>query len=98
MSIKVLIKRAVPEDKAKAMIPLFRQMRELAMGQPGYISGETLRNLENPLEFMVISNWQHSSNWAAWLESPARKQVQAQIDKLLGGETQYDIFHYGFSE
>lgn len=48
MAVKVFIKRLVPQDKAKAMIPLFRQMRASATAQPGYISGETLRNLEKP--------------------------------------------------
>ena len=55
MAVKIIIKRVVPQDKARGMIPLFRKMRTLATNQPGYISGETLRNLERPEEFMVIS-------------------------------------------
>lgn len=98
MAVKVFIKRTVPEDKAKEMIPLFRSMREMAMGQPGYISGETLRNLENPLEFLVISNWNSSENWKRWINSPERGKIQKKIDTLLGGETRYEIFHYGFTE
>lgn len=98
MAVKVLIRRNVPEDKAKSMIPLFRTMRELAMGQPGYISGETLRNLEDPLEFLVISNWNSSDNWKQWLASAERRKIQNEIDALLGGETHYEIFHYGFTE
>ena len=30
MAVKVFIKRLVPQDKARAMIPLFRQMRASA--------------------------------------------------------------------
>lgn len=98
MAVKVFIKRLVPQDKAKAIIPLFRQMRASATAQPGYISGETLRNLEKPDEFMVISTWQSSEDWKEWLQSRERNEVQSKIDDLLGGETQYDIYHYGFSE
>jgi heme-degrading monooxygenase HmoA len=98
MAVKVFIKRLVTQDKAKAIIPLFRQMRASATAQPGYISGETLRNLEKPDEFMVISTWQSSEDWKEWLQSKERNEVQSKIDKLLGGETQYDIYHYGFSE
>ena len=76
MAVKVLIKRTVPEDKARTMIPLFRKMREMAMGQPGYISGETLRNLETPLEFLVISKWQTSNDWKNWVDSEDRKKIQ----------------------
>ena len=98
MAVKVLIKRTVPHDKAKAMIPLLRQMRASAATQPGYITGETLRSLDNPDEFMVISTWQSSDDWKKWLQSEERNKVQSKIDDLLGGQTKYDIFHYGFSE
>ena len=98
MAVKVLIKRKIPESKAREIIPLFRQMRSLAMNQKGYISGETLRNLENPEEFLVISSWQSSEEWTNWLKSSERQQIQSQIDVLLGGRTHYEIFHYGFAE
>jgi heme-degrading monooxygenase HmoA len=98
MAVKVLIRRKVPEDKAREMIPLFRKMRSLANEQPGYITGETMRNLEKPNEFLVISTWETSDDWKRWVQSSERRQVQSQIDKLLGGKTEYEIFHYGFAE
>lgn len=98
MAVKVFIRRTVPHDKARKMIPLFRQMRASAATQPGYITGETLRSRDNPEEFMVISTWQSSDEWNSWFGSQERNKVQQQIDELLGGETQYEIFHYGFSE
>ena len=98
MAVKVLIKRRVPEDKAKKMIPLFRQMRVQANNQTGYISGETLRSLDHPDEFLVISTWETSEDWNNWLESKDRKEVQDKIDALLGGKTDFEIFHYGFAE
>lgn len=98
MAVKVLIKRVIPESKARDIIPLFRRMRALAMNQEGYISGETLRNLDNPEEFLVISSWQSSEEWNKWLKSAQRQEVQSQVDDLLGGRTHYEIYHYGFSE
>jgi heme-degrading monooxygenase HmoA len=98
MTVKVLIKRRVPPDKAKDMIPLFRRMRTLANEQSGYISGETLRSLEKPEEFLVISVWESSQDWKNWVNSPQRKEIQSQVDRLLGGMTQYEIFHHGFTE
>jgi heme-degrading monooxygenase HmoA len=98
MAVKVLIKRRVTEDQAREMIPFFRQMRVQANNQPGYISGETLRSLDNPDEFLVISTWESSEDWKNWMESADRKAVQDKIDALLGGKTEYEIFHYGFTE
>jgi len=69
MAIKILIRRTIPEDKARKMIPLFKQMRQMAITQSGYISGETLRNYNDPAEFLVISAWQSATDWENWLES-----------------------------
>ena len=98
MAVKVMIRRKVPEDKARQMIPLFREMRSLANEQPGYITGETMRNLENSDEFLVISTWETSDDWKRWVQSAERQQIQSEIDDLLGGKTNYEIFHYGFAE
>lgn len=98
MAVKVFIKRRVPLDKAREMIPLFRTMRASATGQPGYITGETLRSLDHPDQFMVVSTWESSQDWNNWLQSGERKTIQDRIDTLLGGKTEYEIYHYGFAE
>ncbi len=98
MAVKVLIKRDVHREKAKEMIPLFRQMRSLAIDQPGYISGETLKSLDKPDVFLVISTWQSSEDWEKWLLSKERQEIQGKMDSLPGGKTEYEMFHYGFSE
>jgi len=98
MAVKVIIRRQIPEQKAKEVIPLVRQMRSMATHHEGYVSGETLRNLESPEEFIVISTWESSQYWKDWLKSDDRKKVQDKMDSLLGGETKYEIFHYGFKE
>jgi hypothetical protein len=32
------------------------------------------------------------------VQSAEREQIQSEIDDLLGGKTDYEIFHYGFAE
>jgi len=98
MTVKILITRVVPREKAKEMVPLFRQMRQLATNQPGYISGETLKSLDRLDVFMVISTWQSADKWEKWLLSKERQAVQAKIDALLGGKTEYEMFQYGVTE
>lgn len=96
--MKVLIKRTVPENKAREIIPLFRKMRSLATAQPGYISGETLKSMDRPDIFLVISNWHSSEDWGKWLLNKERQKIQGEIDKLLKGHTEYEIFFHGFTE
>jgi heme-degrading monooxygenase HmoA len=98
MAVRVLIKRKVPQEKAKDMIQLFKQMRMQATDQDGYVSGETLKSLDVPDEFLVISTWQSPDAWQQWLNSRKRQEIQKKIDDLLGGKTTYEMYHYGIKE
>lgn len=95
MAVKILIKRLVPESRAKDLMPLFRRLRNLAMKQPGYISGETLIRMDRPGEYLVISTWQSIDYWRQWVTSAQRAEIQAEIDAKLGEETNYEIYQYG---
>ena len=98
MAVKILITRTIEPDKAKAMVQLFRKLRSLALAQPGYISGETLKSSDRPNVYLVISTWQTAADWEKWLLNKERQEIQKAIDSLLGGNTTYELFHYGFSE
>jgi len=95
MAVKIIIKRVVTEDNIKYLTALLKQLRTLANNQPGYISGETLRNFENPNENLVISTWQSIDDWKNWENSKERSEIQEKVDLLLGEETKYEIYHYG---
>jgi len=95
MAVKIMIRRRVPKEKEGELLPLLIQMRALATAQPGYISGETLRNLEEPDEFLVISTWMSVENWKDWATSKQRMEIQSRIDDLLQSPTDYGIYLYG---
>ena len=94
MAIKIFIKRQVPADKEEKVMALIKRLRSLAVAQPGYISGETLRSVANPDEYLVISNWQTVEDWKAWESSKERSDIQNRIDALLGGKTTYDAYYH----
>jgi heme oxygenase (mycobilin-producing) len=94
MAIRVMLKRWVPAEKEKDLVSLITDLRSLASKQPGYISGETMRHVSNPEEYLVISTWDSLEDWERWVASPPRKALQEKIDALLGKKTTYDIYHY----
>ena len=94
MAIKILIKRHLSADKIRELLPLIKKLRTLATNQPGYISGETLRSIENPGEYLVISTWLSLQDWQNWFENPERLGVQQEIDALTGKAAEYQIYDY----
>ena len=93
MPVSVMIKRKVKQgEQARKLIPIILQLRALATYQPGYISGETLRNIEHPEECLVVSNWESFADWKKWLHSKERAAINTRIEALTGDPTEYDIY------
>ncbi len=92
--IKVLIRRHVSDDRREALLSLINQLRTTIIGQPGYLSSETLKRVDEPGEILVISKWQSHFYWRQWYESDDRARIQHQIDHLPEMQTQYEIYEY----
>jgi quinol monooxygenase YgiN len=92
MPIKIIIKRTVPKSKARELVPLFNQIRHLAEKQPGHITSITLKSLDKPDTFLVISDWASTIAWAKWLENKAVKEIRDKIDSLLGEKTKFETY------
>jgi heme-degrading monooxygenase HmoA len=89
MAVKILIKRSIGQRVAPVVRPLIVELRAHAMKQPGYISGETLKCVDRPGEYLVISTWQSLDDWNKWLKSQERKVLEEKIDSITGKATEY---------
>ena len=70
MAIKVIVKRKVAKGNEAELLPLLLELRTKATSRPGYISGETLRGVEDPEDCLVIGTWQSVENWKEWESNP----------------------------
>ncbi|MGD8210157.1 MAG: antibiotic biosynthesis monooxygenase [Desulfobacterales bacterium] len=94
MIVKVFIKRKFQEGKESDVLQLLKQMRAKAMDYDGYISGETLISTTNPMEVMVISNWENLDCWAEWRNSQSRASIDSKLERLQDKPTEYEPFVY----
>jgi len=95
MSVKVMIKRRVPENKKADILPLIIKLREMATSQPGYICGETLINADDNKEYLVVSTWNDLDSWRDWQLSAQRIAIYEKLEALLDVATKYDAYFYG---
>ncbi|MEJ2730224.1 MAG: antibiotic biosynthesis monooxygenase [Deltaproteobacteria bacterium] len=95
MAVKIFIRRVIAEERINDLLPLFKRLRNLATNQPGYISGETLKRIDSPGKYLVISTWQSLDDWRKWVLSRERIEVQKEIDARIDEETVYEIYQYG---
>lgn len=101
MSIRVLMTRKLPRlagemeaELLPQLVPLLNELRSIAMRQPGYISGETMRNVSDPSEYLVISTWKSVEDWQRWFADGRRATLEGKVDMILGSPTVYKIYSY----
>ena len=92
MAVKILIKRSIGQEVAPVVRPLIVELRAHAMKQPGYISGETLKCIDRPGEYLVISTWQSLDEWKKWLNLQERKIIEDKIDAITGKTTEFSAY------
>ena len=92
MTVKIFIRRKLQDKNDVELTLLLNKLRALALSQPGYVSGETFHRIDKKDECMVIGTWRSLEDWNNWVNNPLRIEVQAEIDRLLGEETEYAIY------
>ena len=95
MAVKVIINRRVPSDLASNIKPLLLQLRGLASEQPGYVSGETLINVDDHEEFVVLSTWRTIDQWKTWQSDPRRTEIEGSVEAMIGSSAHYQAYFSG---
>jgi len=94
MAIRVLIERKIVPENQSRLNNLLMKLRGKAMLAKGYISGETLRSIDDPAVYLVISTWNNLDDWKRWESDKERQEIQSQIDGLLRVPSNHRVFIY----
>jgi hypothetical protein len=66
MSVHVMSIRKFQIEETEKMISLLAELSSRSKKQPGHISRETLRSLDNPGEYLVRVEWETAESWDKW--------------------------------
>jgi heme-degrading monooxygenase HmoA len=94
MAVRIIIDRKVKKGNELDFAKLLRELRSKAIPSKGYISGETLRALNDPHNYIVITTWQSVDDWIKWEKNPERKKIQAKIERIMAKPTKTKIYVY----
>jgi heme-degrading monooxygenase HmoA len=91
MSVRIIIDRKVKKGKEADFAKLLRKLRSKAIFSEGYISGEMLRDQDDPRNYIVISAWQSVADWERYERVPETSKIHARIEKLMDRPTKVKI-------
>ena len=83
MTVKILLERKFKEEPSLQEIKLINQLRVGAMQRQGYVSGETLVDLNDHCRIVVISVWTNKTAWDAWEKSDERAKLESGLNDNL---------------
>ena len=95
MAVKILIKRKFKHGNIQAASRFVINNRSGAMQQPGYISSETLRSIDDKDKILVVSMWENMEAWEAWKNSETRLANENEAKDYLVGQIEYEHYSLG---
>ncbi len=96
--IRAMIEWRSKAGKEDSLEGLLKDLRSKAMRQPGYISGETLVEIDDPSTYIVISTWTRLEAWKAWESSQERHEIVRLISPVVVDEKRIRVFKNPFEE
>lgn len=92
--IRVIIERQIAEDLEQPYQQAVRQMIQYTVRVPGFLSGETFRDIRNPRHRYVISNWRSLEDFERWWHSADRKRMMMDLQPFLDGPEKVHILEH----
>lgn len=89
--IRVIIERHIAHTLETTYETVAKSTLQKAVSAPGFISGESLKNSNDPNHRMILSNWMNVQDWHRWYASEERKDMMNKINPILETEEKITI-------
>ncbi len=93
--IRVIIERQIAQTLEDAYEIAAKNTLQKAIQAPGFISGESLKEVNNPNRRILLSTWRSVADWQRWVASEERKSVIAELAPILETEEKHMVLEMG---
>lgn len=84
--IRVIIERVIAETLEANYEDTAMEILQKAVRAPGFISGESMKDLKNPRHRFVLCKWRSVADWQSWQDSEERKALMGKLNLMLDHE------------
>ncbi len=92
MAVKVIMKRTPKSGANGELNSVLQELGQLAMSQPGYISGETLLSASDTSSTLAVSQWASLQHWQEYEISRERQGLLDRVAELLDDPAQTEVY------
>jgi heme-degrading monooxygenase HmoA len=83
MQAKVIVERHAAAHQESHVLAIATELRAAAIRQPGYITGETLIDINDHKTIVVVATWRSMKDWKRWKTSEERRRLEDNMVPLL---------------
>lgn len=91
--IKVIIERVIAEGLEVPYEQVISELLTVMTRARGYISGESLVDIDHPNHYVVIARWSDRDAWDQWFLSEDRKAIVTAIAPFLGADEKFTVLN-----
>ena len=95
MSIKIVIERKFKEAVVQEILEIIDEIRIKALRDKGYIGGETIVNVDDDREVLVVSAWSSVEDWKTWYDKKEWEELEKKLTPRLEEPAKIRIFMPG---
>jgi len=92
VAVNVIMKRTPKSGANGELNFVLQELGQLAMSQPGYISGETLLSSLDTSSTLVVSQWTSMQHWQEYEISRERQGLLDRVAELLDEPAQTEVY------
>ncbi|MDX1632998.1 MAG: antibiotic biosynthesis monooxygenase [Marinobacter sp.] len=92
--IRVLIERHIAESLETAYEERSRHLLRQAIDAPGFVSGETLVDANDPNHRLTLCNWRSIADWDRWYHSRGRTELMAELIPMMDQEEKITVLQH----
>jgi len=91
--IYVLVERHIADGMQSTYELVSRNALAAAHRAPGFISGETLTDIQRPNHRYLLSKWRSLHDWKNWYYSDSRHEAMNQLNPTLADFEKITLLH-----
>lgn len=92
--IRVLIERHIAESLETAYEERSRRVLRQAIDAPGFVSGETLVDANDPNHRLTLCNWRSIADWDRWYHSQSRTELMTELKPMMDQEEKITVLQH----
>jgi len=89
--IRVIIERFIAESLEANYEVTAKEVLQKAICAPGFISGESLKDMTNPRHRFILCNWRSVQDWQCWEQSQERKDMMDKLNLMLEKSEKFTV-------